>query len=80
MYQMPSNYSSNFGDADKYLSFNTDKQEHQVQLTASFSSITPFLKKKFFLPAQINVNGVQTVDGKNVPKSSRLEVEFRMLF
>lgn len=80
MYQMASNYESEYTNANKYLSYNTDKQEHQVQLTTSFSSITPFLKKQFVLPAQINVNVVQTVAGKNVPKVGRFEVELRMLF
>ncbi len=80
MYQMPTTYKSEFSDANKYLGFNTDKQEHQVQLTTSFSSITPFLKKQFVLPAQINMNLVQTIGGKNVPKVGRLELELRMLF
>ncbi len=80
MYQAPSEFSSKFTQADEYLGYNSDKQEHQVQLTTSFSTITPFLKKQFILPAQINVNAVQTVAGKNVPKASRFEVEIRMLF
>jgi len=80
MYQMPSEYNSNYSDADGYLSYNSDKVEHQVQLTTSLSSIQPFLKKKFLLPAQINMNIVQTVAGKNVPKVGRFELEFRMLF
>lgn len=80
MYQMPSEYVSEFANADEYLSYNTDKLEHQVQLTTTLSSIQPFLKKKFLLPAQINMNLVQTVAGKNVPKVGRFELEFRMLF
>jgi hypothetical protein len=80
MYQMPSEYSSEFSQADEYLSYNTSKVEHQVQLTTSLSSIQPFLKKKFLLPAQINMNLVQTVGGKNVPKVGRFELELRMLF
>lgn len=80
MYQMESEYNSNFSEADGFLSYNSDKVEHQVQLTTSLSSIQPFLKKKFLLPAQINMNIVQTVAGKNVPKVGRFELEFRMLF
>lgn len=80
MYQLPSSYESEYLEANKFLGNNTDKLEHQVQLTTSFSSITPFLKKKFFLPAQININLVQTVAGKNVPNAGRFEMEFRMLF
>ncbi len=80
MYQMKSEYSSAYGDANNYLSYNSDKQEHQVQLTTSVSSIQPFLKKKFILPAQFNFNVVQTVAGKNVPKVGRFEVELRFIF
>lgn len=80
MYQMPSAYQSKHADANKYLAYNSDKIEHQVQLTTSFSSITPFLKKEFLLPATINVNLVKTIAGTNVPNQSRFEVEFRMLF
>lgn len=80
MYQMPASYKSEFGEANKYLEYNSDKQEHSVQLTTTFSSIQPFLKKEFMLPAQINLNAVKTVSGKNVPAASRFEVEFRMLF
>jgi hypothetical protein len=67
-------------NVDSWLSNNSDKMEHQVQLTTSISSIQPFLKKKFLLPAQFNVNVVQTVGGKNVPKVGRFEFELRMLF
>ncbi len=80
MYQLPSTYDSEFKSANKYLGYNSDKQEHAAQLTTSFSSITPFLKKEFLLPAQVNVNLVKTITGKNVPAASRFEVEFRMLF
>ena len=80
MYQLPTAYDSQYTNANKWMAANTDKQEHQVQLTGSISSITPFLKKQFVLPAQINVNVVQTVAGKNVPKAARFEIELRMLF
>lgn len=80
MYQMPSQFNSEYAAADEYLAYNSDKMEHQVQLTTTLSSIQPFLKKKFLLPAQINFNVVQTIAGKNVPKVGRFEVEFRMMF
>jgi hypothetical protein len=80
MYQTDARYDSQFREANAYLGIGSDKEEHQVQLTTSFSSITPFLKKQFILPAQINVNLVHSVAGKNIPKASRFEVELRMLF
>jgi len=80
LYQMPAKFNSGNKEANEYLAYNSDKLEHQAQLTTTLSSITPFLKKKFLLPAQINVNVVQTVSGKNVVNANRFEVEFRMLF
>jgi hypothetical protein len=81
MYQLPSEYSSEqYPEANEFLSKNSDKTEHQVQLTTTLSSIQPFLKKKFLLPAQINMNLVQTIGGKNVPKVGRFEIELRMMF
>lgn len=80
MQQFQSSYYSNSGKGDQFLSYNTDKAEHQAQMTMTLSSITPFLKKKFLLPAQVHINTVHVLAGKNVPKMNRFEVEFRMLF
>ncbi len=80
LYQMPSKYTSKYSEANDHLAYNSDKVEHQGQITTTLSSITPFLKKEFMLPAQVNVNLVRTLGGKNTPNVSRFEVEFRMLF
>ena len=80
MYEMEAEYDSKYGVANDYLAYNTDKVEHQVQLTTTLSSITPFLKKEFLLPAQVNINLVKTLAGRNIPNMDRFEVEFRMLF
>jgi hypothetical protein len=80
MYQGSAEYDSKFKDANEYLAYNSHRLEHQGQLTTTLSSITPFLKKEFMLPAQININLVKTIKGQNVPNAERFEVEFRMLF
>jgi hypothetical protein len=80
IYQDSSKYESEFSEANKYLAYNSHRLEHQAQLTTTFSSIKPFLKKEFLLPAQVNVNLVKTLAGQNVPNAERFEVEFRMLF
>lgn len=80
MLQEKAEYESSYGKANEYLAYNSDRMEHQAQLTTTFSSITPFLKKQFLLPAQVNVNLVKTISGHNVPAQERFEVEFRMLF
>jgi hypothetical protein len=79
-YQMASEYDSIYGKANDYLAYNSDRLGHVAKLTASVSSVQPFLKKKFMLPATINFNVQKTVSGRNVPEMSRYEVEFRMLF
>lgn len=80
LYQGSSEYDSKYGEANGFLAYNSHRVEHQAQLTTTFSSITPFLKKQFVLPAQVNVNLVKTISGQNVPNVGRFEVEFRMLF
>jgi hypothetical protein len=80
MYQMPAAYRSRSGIADEFLSRNSERMQHQAQLTTTLSSITPFLRKEFLLPAQVNINFVKTLAGRNIPDIDRFEVEFRMLF
>ncbi len=79
-YQAASQYDSSYGAANDYLTYNSDRLGHVARLTGTISSIQPYLKKQFALPATINVNLQQTIAGKNVPKMGRFEVELRMLF
>jgi hypothetical protein len=79
-YQMSSTYDSQYGDANEILAMNSDRYAHVGKFTGTISSVTPFLKKEFLLPATINVNVQQTLAGKNVPKVGRFEVELRMMF
>lgn len=79
-YQMPSKYESRYSDANRFLAANSDRVAHNVRLSGSFSTVTPYTKKKFILPAVITMNLQQTVAGKNVPKMTRYEIEFRMYF
>jgi hypothetical protein len=79
-YQMSSEYDSVYDDANEYLAYNSDRVGHVARLTTTISSIQPYLKKKFVLPATINLNLQQTVAGQNVPRMGRVELEFRMLF
>jgi hypothetical protein len=79
-YQSSSEYDSSYKDANGYLAYNSDRLEHVARMTATVSSIQPFLKKQFLLPASLYVNVQQTVAGRNVPKVGRFEVGLRMLF
>ncbi len=80
MKQEAATFDSKYGAANRFLEYNSDKNEHQIQSSLTLSSITPFLKKAFPLPASVGFNYVDTLRGKNVPKVSRYEIEFRMLF
>ncbi len=79
-YQTSSRYESKYGAANDYLAYNSDRIAHVARLSGSVSTIQPFLKKQFLLPAQLNINVQQTVGGKNVPKVGRFEVELRVMF
>lgn len=79
-YQMSSEYDSIYGEANDFLAYNSDRMGHIARLTTTVSSIQPYLKKQFALPATINLNLQQTFAGQNVPKMGRVELEFRMLF
>lgn len=79
-YQMPSRYESQYSDANRFLEANSDRIAHNVRLSGSFSTVTPYTKKKFILPAVITMNIQNTFAGRNVPKMTRYELEFRMYF
>ena len=79
-YQLPSQYESSYSAANEYLAVNSDRMGHVARFTTSISSIQPYLKKQFLLPATLNFHVQQTVAGKNVPKVGRFEVELKLLF
>lgn len=79
-YQLPSRYESSFGPANDYLAYNSDRLGHTARFTTSISSIQPYLKKQFLLPATLNFHVQQTIAGKNVPKVGRFEMELKLLF
>ncbi len=62
-----SSYESNYGDANNWLATNTDSSVHSVRLKAEVSTVTPFMKKKFVLPAQIKFFYQTTLAGINTP-------------
>jgi len=79
-YQLPSNYESSYGAANDYLAYNSDRMGHTARFSTSVSSIQPYLKKKFVLPATLSLHVQQTIAGKNVPKVGRFELELKLLF
>lgn len=79
-YQLPSQYESSYSDANRYLASNSDRMGHTARFSTSISSIQPYLKKQFVLPATLSFHVQQTIAGKNVPKVGRFEVELKLLF
>jgi hypothetical protein len=79
-YQEKSEYISPYVDANEFLAANTEKLSHSLRLAGTVSSIQPFLKKNFILPATINLKYQHMMFGKNTPKVDRIELELRMLF
>lgn len=73
-------YDKDFQDAEEYLASNTESVEHNIRLTGELSSVTPFMKKNFILPASIKLMYQTMIEGRNTPKVERYEVEFRMFF
>lgn len=75
-----SKFYSSDETANQILAQDTDSMQHEFIFTTEVSSITPFLKKKFLLPAKINFTYRPTIGGRNVVNADRYEVEFRMMF
>ncbi|MCO4754359.1 MAG: hypothetical protein KC478_07740 [Bacteriovoracaceae bacterium] len=74
------NYESDYGSANDYLAANTDSSAHNVRLTGTFTSVTPYLKQKFLLPGLVKLSYQKMIHGRNTEKVDRYEVEFRMFF
>lgn len=79
-YQEKAQYRSKYKEANAYLAHNTDSEAHNFRVTGEISSITPFIKKKFMLPASIRLMYQHMLRGKNTSKVDRYEIEFRMMF
>lgn len=73
-------YNSKYEDANEYLAYNTDSSKRTFRSTLSLSSITPFLKKKFILPATVKFQYEKILEGTNTPKADLYGFEFQMLF
>ncbi len=79
-YQEASQYQSEHRQANEWLALNTESESHSMRFSSEISSITPYLKKEFLLPASLTFNYQTMLRGQNVPKVDRYEVELRMFF
>jgi hypothetical protein len=73
-------YIDSSGMVNQQMGDNSNFSAQMFRMQAAFSSVTPYTKGNFILPAQIKF-GYQTIlDGENTPKFDRYELEFRMYF
>lgn len=79
-YQEKAHYESQYGKANEYLANETESSASNLRFDLTLSSITPFLKKKFILPAQMKLSYQTMIAGMNTNKIDRIEFEFRMMF
>lgn len=73
-------YESEFTDANVYLAENTSASKQIFKTTLVLSSVTPFLKNNFILPATLKFSYEKLLEGTNVPNNDLMSIEFRMMF
>lgn len=78
--QESSKFYSNDSVANELLAKGTNTVAHELYASAALSSITPFLKKNFILPAKIEFIYRSTIGGVNAVKIDRIELDLRMMF
>jgi hypothetical protein len=66
--------------AESILASNTESVQHNVRFSGEFSTITPFTKGNFLLPARIRLSYQQMIEGRNTAKYDQYMVEYRMFF
>lgn len=73
-------YNSEYRDANRFLSANTESVSHNFRMSALISSVNLFGQGKFPIPVNTRFTYSQMLEGRNTPKVDRLEFEFRMFF
>mgnify|MGYP000318338089 CR=1 FL=1 len=73
-------YKSEHEVANELLAENTESQDLSARITANISTVKLYKQKKFLLPGQLNFSYQTTLEGQNVPKVNRSELEFVMFF
>lgn len=72
--------NSKYSYAEDILASNTESVQHNVRASVEFSTVTPFSKGKFLLPASIKFSYQHMVEGRNTAKYDRYELGYRMFF
>lgn len=80
MYKTKDLFKSEFDDANNILEENTEEVSHTFQVKGSYSTVNLFKKKKFFLPANLNLYSRYIFAGKNISKYARFDAELQFFF
>lgn len=66
--------------AESILASNTESIQHNIRVSGELSSITPFTKGNFLLPARIRLSFQKMLEGRNTAKYDQYMLEYRMFF
>lgn len=78
--QGKSKYESEFAVANDILAEDTDSESHNVRVSGGFSTVNLFKAKKFAVPLNISLTGQKKIAGRNTPKHSQYEIDFKFFF
>lgn len=79
-YRGESVYKSSNEAANQALATRTEQVQHFVGASLSFSTVKPYLSKKFKMPFVVTLHGRRVMTGRNTPQYTRGELEFRVFF
>ena len=75
-----STFESEYKLANKILAINTDSESHNIKLAANFSTVNLYRMERFPIPLTISLRAQDKIAGKNTPKHSQYEVDFKFFF
>lgn len=73
-------YESKNTEANNILAHNSDSESHNIRLAASFSTISLYKMKKFVMPLSMSLRAQKKIKGRNTPKHSQYELDFKFFF
>ena len=78
--QFKSTYESPFAEANEILATDTFSESHYIKLAANFSTVSLFRMERFPLPLAVSIRAQEKIAGRNTPKNSQYEIDFKFFF
>ena len=75
-----SDYQSPYTEANRILEQDTLQESHTLKGSVHFSTVSAYKKGIFALPFKTNLSAQKIVTGRNIPKYTRYDLEFRFFF